>query len=250
MGQYLEGKDIKTFIAVFLVAFVASVPLNFLLIFTHEGGHGLLILPAIILNRGLPETPSQEEGSTRAAELKGNPFTKFPPAVILFFLCFPLGVASDAFLSYLSLKAMKKLNVATLTGTVTRAILLSLSILALSSALENLLAGADFSFIWEAVGFPYEAPWLRTMLTVVSFVGFPGLLVIKGTVPLPEAAGAATGAFAGTWIFLTFMMEHVYPILMANFWWLFVVGTPVFILVAAALLKMAKANARQGEITA
>ena len=61
--------------------------LAFVTMFSHEGGHGIIVVPAIILNREIPKLPI--EG------MQENPFRNFPLGIFSLFLSFPLGVVAN-----------------------------------------------------------------------------------------------------------------------------------------------------------
>ena len=51
--------NVKVLLLIFFTVIIAAPPLTFVGIFAHEGGHGLLVVPAIILNHEIPEMPKR-----------------------------------------------------------------------------------------------------------------------------------------------------------------------------------------------
>ena len=98
--QFLRNslkKDNLLLLGLVVCTTFAVVPiLSFITVFAHEGGHGLLIVPAIILNREIPVMPMSEESKQGA--LQENPFQNFPIGIFSLFLSFPLGVMANGIL--------------------------------------------------------------------------------------------------------------------------------------------------------
>ena len=222
-------KGIKALLLMFLIAIIAAPPLTLIGIFAHQGGHAFFIVPAIILNRHIPETDGP-------VNYERNPFPNFPEAIYLFYLSFPLGVVAEGILSYLSYKNAKLYRFSSRKrGIILLAIFLSFCIINLEAALSNLF-GQDFAFIWQGIGFPYDAHWLRYLIAIVAYVVFPLFWgVKKGGFDLDETLTVSAGAYAGSILVNMFILDPLQGILMANFWWVFIAGLPIFITAVVAL---------------
>jgi len=222
-------KSIKALLLMFLIVIIAAPPLTFVGIFAHQGGHGLLIVPAIILNRHIPETDG-------TGNYERNPFTNFPEAIYLLYLSFPLGVAADGILTYLSYRNAKLYRFSSRKlGITLLAIFLSFCIMNLEAALSNLF-GQDFASIWQGIGFPYDADWLRYFIAIVAYVVFPLFLGIKkGGFDIDKALTVSAGTYVGSIIVSMFILDPLQGILTASFWWVFIAGLPIFIIAVVAL---------------
>jgi len=222
-------KGIRTLLLMFLIVIVAAPPLTLVSFFAHQGGHAFFIVPAIVLNRHIPETDG-------AANYERNPFPNFPEAIYLFYLGFPLGVVADGILSYLSYKNAKLYRFSTWKrGIILSAIFLSFCIMNLEAALSNLF-GQDFAFMWQGVGFPYDADWLHYFIGIVTYVVFPLFLgVKKGGFDIEKALTVSAGTYAGSILANMFIFDYLPGILTENFWWVFIAGLLIFITAVVAL---------------
>ena len=238
--EAFKQENIKVLLLMFSTVIVAAPPLTFVGIFAHEGGHGLLVVPAIVLNREIPEMSMVEEGATEAETREWKPFPNFPTAIFLVFLSFPLGVIANGLLSYLSYKNSKRYRFSsTKGGIILLAIFLSFCIQNFDGALRNFFA-QDFAFVWEGIGFPYDSDWFRYSIKIVSYLVFPLFLVTKKKFAIDKTLTVSAGAYAGSILVGTFIFVPLSGMLMANFWWLFIVGLPVFIASAVVLWRLQK----------
>lgn len=222
-------KGIRTLLLMFLIVVIAATPLTLAGVFAHYGGHAFFIVPAIVLNRHIPETDG-------AVSYERNPFPNFPEAIYLFYLSFPLGVVADGMLSYLSYKNAKLYRFSTWKRRVILlAIFLSFCIMNLEAALSNLF-GQDFAFMWQGVGFPYDADWLHYFIGIVAYVVFPLFLGIKkGGFDLEKSLTVSAGTYAGSILANVFIFDYLQGMLTENFWWVFMAGLPIFITAVVAL---------------
>jgi len=238
--ETFQKENIKLLLSIFFMVIIAAPPLTFVGIFAHEGGHGLLVVPAIVLNRKIPEMPTVEEGATEAETREWNPFPNFPAGIFLFSLSFPLGVIANGILSYLSYKNSKRYRFSsTKGGIILLAIFLSFCIQNYNGALSNFFA-QDFAFIWEGIGFPYDADWFRYLIKIISYLVFPLFLVTKKKFAIDKTLTVSAGTYAGSVLVGTFIFVPLQGILMADFWWLFIVGLPVFVTSAVVLWRLQK----------
>lgn len=220
------------FIVIIVAPFLCSVS-----IFAHEGGHGILVVPAIILNREIPEMPTVTEAETH----EWNPFPNFPAGIFLMFLSFPLGIVANGLLSYLSYKNAKRYRTSLIRKDVIfLAIFLSFCIMNFSSVLSNFF-GQDFAFMWEGIGFPYESIWFRYLIKIISYLVFPLFLATRKNFDIARILTVSVGTFAGSIVTLTFIFKPLHGMLMANFWWLFIIGLPVLIISVVTLWRLQKA---------
>ena len=235
LTDFIRERSVKTLLLMFLIVIIAATPLTFVGIFAHEGGHGLLVVPAIILNREIPETPSVEGETNGTENHEWNPFSNFPAGILLFFLSFPLGIIASGILSYLSYKDAKLYCTSSKKRSIILlAIFLSFCIMNFSGVLTNFF-GQDFAFIWQGIGFPYDADWFRYPIKIVIYVVFPLFLGIKKGFDIGKTLTVSAGTYAGSTLAKMFIFEPLQGMLIANFWWLFIVGLPVFITAVVAL---------------
>ena len=171
-----------------------------------------------------------------AADYERNPFQNFPEDIYLFYLSFPLGVVANGILSYLSYKNAKLYRFSSRKrGIILLVIFLSFCIMNLEAALSNLF-GQDFAFMWQAIGFPYNADWLRHFIAIVAYVVFPLFLGIKkGGFDIEKALTVSAGTYAGSILLNIFIFDPLLGILTENFWCVFMAGLPIFITAAVAL---------------
>lgn len=220
---------LEALLEIFVV--IVSVPfLAFISMFAHEGGHGLFIVPAIIINGEIPEIPST--GSTE------NPFHNFPLGILSLFLSFPLGVMANALLLILAYRNAKLYRITTSKYDLALfTVFLSFSILNFGAILTNFF-GPDFSFIIkDFLGFPSDEEWFRIGLRLITFTAFPGILVIKVSFDLRKVLIITTSTYLVNYITVELIANPLTSILLRNFWWLFIFGLPVLISVTIILLR-------------
>jgi len=228
----------KELILIFFIVIIVAPFLCSVSIFAHEGGHGVLVVPAIILNR---EIPNMEEDVTEAETHEWNPFQNFPAGIFLMFLSFPLGIVANGLLSYLSYKNAKRYRSSLIRKDVIfLAIFLSFCIMNFKSMLGNFF-GQDFAFIWKGIGFPYESDWLRYVIKIISYLAFPLFLATKKDFNIFRMLIVSGGTFVGSIVTLTFIFKPLHGMLMANFWWLFIIGLPILIITVVILWRLQKA---------
>ncbi len=211
-----------------VVAAALAIPLSFVNLFGHEGGHGLLVVPAILLNREVPVIGGEGE----------NPFRNFPPAALFFMLSFPLGVMADALVAWLAYRnARRYRQPASLRGMFLLALCLGLATMTAKSALSNLLTGQDFSFLWRALHLPFPGnDALGWAIKAVAYLGLPLYLGLHKGFALPQALFVGIGAYGGGYLAGTWFLPGLAPWLMGHFFWLFIIGLPVLLVEVAALL--------------
>ncbi|MFX0151735.1 MAG: hypothetical protein ACFFAJ_13185, partial [Candidatus Hodarchaeota archaeon] len=132
-------QSIKGLILIFCMTILVVPFLVFICMFAHEGGHGIIIVPAIILNMEIPEVPS--EG------MQENPFKNFSLGILSLFLAFPLGILTNGVLLYLSYKNARNYRCYdSKKGLFLMTLFVSFSILNLAAIFTNFF-GQDFAFI-------------------------------------------------------------------------------------------------------
>jgi hypothetical protein len=89
--------------------------------------------------------------------------------------------------------------------------------------------GEDFAFIWEGIGFSYDAVWFRYFIKIVIYVVFPLFLGVKKGFDIGKTLTVSVGTYTGSTLAKMFIFEPLLEILIMNFWWMFMVGLPVFI---------------------
>jgi len=209
---------------------IIAVPLSFVNFFEHEGGHGVLVVPAIALNGEIPAVGVEGE----------NPFKNFPAAAILFLLSVPLGVLADGLVCLLSYRnARRYRNPANMQQAFLSALFLAFSLMTLKSALSNLLTGEDFSFIWIALGLPFHGnEILGYAIRAMAFLVFPIYLSLKRGFWLIESLAISIGALIGSYLAGAWLLPLMSDWLMAHFFWLFLIGLPVFVTVTLVLWRL------------
>ena len=225
--------SIKTLLELLVVSgtlFMILPILAFVTMFSHEGGHGIIVVPAIILNREIPNVPI--EG------MQENPFRNFPLGIFSLILAFPLGVVANGFLSYLSIKNAKQYqNTKTLKELFFLAIFLSFCILNFSGILTNVF-GQDFAFITENIlGIPSDEQWFRDILRIISYIIFPLFLAKKYQFGIDKMVVISGTTYLGYILVVELLVPPLAPILMANFWWLFIFGLLILIGTMTVLIK-------------
>lgn len=216
---------------VVLVMVTAAAPgLTFITVFAHEGGHGLLIVPAIILNGQIPDIPAEE------SEQNWNPFLNFPAGVLLFLLSFPLGVVANGLISWRAYENARPFRILSqsLPRTLVMGVFLSLCIMNFKSVLSNVF-GQDFSFVWEFLHVPYQEDVFRFFLKAGAFLGLPAYMVIKEKANSTFVTAVSAGTFSGSYLTGRLLFEPLQDEMMAHFWWLFIAGLPVFVVTAIVL---------------
>jgi len=221
---------IKLILTLFVSALIIAFPLPIVNLFEHEGGHGVLVVPAILLNGEIPTIGVEGE----------NPFKNFPAAAILFILSFPLGVLADGLVCYLSYSNAKRYRTfANMQQGFLFILLLALSFITLKSSLSNLLTGEDFSFIWNTLGLPFHGnEILGYVIRAIAFSVFPIYLSLKRSFRLTESLAISVGTFIGSYTAGVWLLPLMSGWLMTHFFWLFLIGLPVFGTVALALWRL------------
>ncbi|MGC1120715.1 MAG: hypothetical protein WBA22_06440 [Candidatus Methanofastidiosia archaeon] len=215
---------------ILLVVIAAAPALTCITIFAHEGGHGLLIVPAILLNGQIPDMPTEQ------SEQNWNPFPNFPAGIVLFFLSFPLGVVANGLISWLAYKNAHPFRLLSQSPAknVLMGVFLSLCIMNFKSVLSNVF-GQDFSFVWEFLHFPYQQDVFRNLLKVGAFLVFPAYVVIKKKADGILVATVSAGTFFGSYLTGRLLFEPLQDEMMTHFWWLFITGLPVLIITVVVL---------------
>ncbi|NHJ02321.1 MAG: hypothetical protein EAX86_09320 [Candidatus Heimdallarchaeota archaeon] len=225
--------SIESYFSLLLIFFMLLpiVPLiAFINMFAHEGGHGLVIVPAIIINQEIPGVPT--EG------MQENPFKKFPMGIFSLILAFPLGIIANGVLLYLAIKNILLIrNYESIKELIQFSILLSFSILNFSAILTNFF-GSDFAFlVKDILQVPIEEQWFKYTLRIISYLVFPILLTILQDLELEKILIIIVATYLSNQITVELIVPLVTPLLMVNFWWLFIIGLPVLIIVMLFLIK-------------
>ncbi|MFX0185136.1 MAG: hypothetical protein ACFE95_18800 [Candidatus Hodarchaeota archaeon] len=204
--------------------------LTFITMFSNEGGHGMIIVPAIILNREIPEVPI--EG------VQKNPFTNFPLGIFSLFLAFPFGVIANGFLTYLSAKNAKQYrNSKTMKELVLYTVFISFCILNFSGIINNFF-GQDFAFIMKDIlKIPSEEEWFKFIQRIIIYTAFPLFLAKKYQLEIDKILVISGTTYLGYYaIVVELIVPPLAPILMANFWWLFIFGLLILACTTAILI--------------
>ncbi|MFX0085567.1 MAG: hypothetical protein ACFFAU_07830 [Candidatus Hodarchaeota archaeon] len=214
--------------------------LVFITMFSHEGGHGIIVVPAIILNREIPEVPTES--------LQENPFRNFPLGIFSLLLAFPLGIVANGILSYLSIKnAQKYRNGESKKGLFLLSVFIGFCILNLGGILTNFF-GQDFSFIIQDIlKIPSNEQWFKYLLRIITYIGFPLFLVIKYRFKIDQMLVISGTTYLGYIAVVEMIVPHIAPILMANFWWLFIIGLLVLISTITILIKNIELRVKKSE---
>ncbi|MFX0124369.1 MAG: hypothetical protein ACFFAE_12075 [Candidatus Hodarchaeota archaeon] len=214
--------------------------LVFITMFSHEGGHGLIVVPAIMLNREIPELPI--EG------MQENPFKNFPLGIFSLVLAFPLGIVANGFLSFLSLKnAQQYRNSETMKELFIFASFISFCILNLGGILTNFF-GQDFAFIIQDImKIPCDEQWFRIILRIIIYIVFPLFLAKKYQFKADKIFVITGTTYLGYTIVVELIVPPLTPILMDNFWWLFIIGLLVLICTMIILMKNIESVAPKSE---
>ncbi|MGC1120712.1 MAG: hypothetical protein WBA22_06420 [Candidatus Methanofastidiosia archaeon] len=56
----MRSSSLLNAMLILLVIIAAAPALTFITVFAHEGGHGLLTVPAILLNGQMPDMPTEQ----------------------------------------------------------------------------------------------------------------------------------------------------------------------------------------------
>ncbi len=227
--KFGDMDDIRELIQIFVIALIVSSVLLFVDILAHEGGHGLLVVPAIILNGAVPESPLLNSGGP------WNPFVNFPGAALLFVMSFPLGILANGILALLSYKnALIYQDFTERRNVVLFTVFLSFAIINLYSVLVNFF-GADFSFVWTGIGFPYETTLFRYLIRVIGFILLPLYIGFEKRLSLPATLATSLASFVGYTLTAEFVVTLLYESLMLFYWWLFIIGLPTFLILVLIL---------------
>ncbi|MFX1255296.1 MAG: hypothetical protein ACFFCZ_27085 [Promethearchaeota archaeon] len=216
----LSLDNLKVLIIVSCTLLVSVPFLAFICMFAHEGGHGIIIVPAILLNGEIPEVPS--------AGMQENPFRNFPLGILSLFFAFPLGIIANGALLYLSYKnARINRNYKSKKELLLLIIFMSFCILNFGAILTNFF-GADFSFIIkDALKLPADEQWFRSVLRIITYLVFPVVLAAKKEFEMDKMLVISLTTYLTNLIVVEVLVPPLSPILMANFWWLFIIGLPV-----------------------
>ena len=213
----------RRLLGAFVLTFAASTPLFFLLILIHEGGHGLLLVPAMIL--GAP------------------PFTN--SLLILLILSIPLGNAAVAVVSWLAYKSANRCkNPGSSNATTCFTLLFSLFLMTFNFFWIDLITGEDFALnFWEPLGIPLYANWpLQLIISLFSHVAFPAYLIMEKSFGPELVIGISAGTGAGILMCLNHVVPPIAPILRENFFLLVTIGFPVFPLSVWVLHRLSRAR--------
>jgi len=201
---------------------LAVVPfLVFISMCAHEGGHGLIVVPAIILNMEIPEVPS--EG------MQENPFRNFPLGIFSLFLAFPLGIMANGVLLYLSYKnARIYRNYDSKKDLFLLILFTSFCVINLAAIFTNFF-GQDFAFILKDVlNFLSDEQWFKYFLRFITYFVFPVFLATHKEFEIDKSIVISVTAYLTNMVVVELIVPPLVPILMSNFWWLFIVGLPIF----------------------
>jgi hypothetical protein len=225
----MKSNSLVNSMVILVVVMAAAPALTCITVLAHEGGHGLLIVPAILLNGQMPDLPTEQSENW-------NPFPNFPAGVLLFFLSFPLGVVANGVISWLAYKNAHPFRFLSQSPVknILMGIFLSLCIMNFKSVLSNIF-GQDFSFAWESLNFPYQQDAFRNLLKVGAFLVLPAYIVMKEKADCTLVAAASAGTFFGSYLTGTLLLEPLQDEMMINFWWLFILGLPVLIITVVVL---------------
>ena len=230
--------EIENFLFEIVLISIISILLfpiiKILVMLGHEGGHGIVVVPAIIMNLELPLKITEN--------MNKNPFTNFPLGIFSLLLSFPLGVLANILMFYLSYKLLLDLkNDKKINSKIFINQLIIFCLLNLKGIFNNLL-GSDFSIIFvDLLHLPMKNPLITFMIQLFVFIIFPVILFIKKVDPI----------FISLTALLTFILNNLFseiivpiiaPILMEFFWWLFIIGLIVFISIVIGLKFSLKRN--------
>lgn len=195
----------------FALTSVASPPLFFLLILIHEGGHGLLLVPAMIL--GAP------------------PFTN--SLIILLILSIPLGNAAVGIVSWLAFKNANRYKKPQSFKAMTFfTLLFSLFLIAFDFFWVDLITSEDFALnLWQPLlGIPlYNNRPLQLIISSLSHICFPAYLIVKRSFDPQLVTGISAGTGAGTLLCINLVISPITRILRDNLLLLVAAGLPVFL---------------------
>jgi hypothetical protein len=209
--------------------------------FSHEGGHGIIVVPAIILNQEIPKIPI--EG------MQENPFRNFPLGIFSLFLAFPLEIAANGFLLYLSLQNAKQYrNSKTMKELFLLSIFLSFCILNFSGILTNFF-GQDFAFIIKDIlKVPADEQWFRSIMRILVYIVFPLFLTRKYQFKIDKMLIISGTTYLGYYtILVDIILPPLAPIFMTNFWWLFIIGLIILIGTMTLLIRNIEPVAKRVE---
>lgn len=235
----MKSSSLANSMVILVVVMAAAPALTCITVLAHEGGHGLLIVPAILLNGRMPDLPTEQSETW-------NPFPNFTAGILLFFLSFPLGVVANGVISWLAYENAHPFRF--LSQSQARNILvgifLSLCIMNFKSVLSNIF-GQDFSFVWESLNFPYQQDVFRNLLKVGAFLVLPAYIVIKEEADCIYVAAVSLGTFLGSYLTGKLLLEPLQDEMMTHFWWLFILGLPVLIITVVVLWRRVRNQKKQ-----
>lgn len=249
VNKIIKENSLLKYILLVLLLILLNPIFTITNILCHEGGHGIFVLPAIILNREIPEPPKVQgyEGGI----YDENPFKNFPLAAVLCVLSFPLGTLADLLLFIFSYKLAKDYykKAGRFKYLFISSMFLSLSLIFFSSMVTNLFLGADFSFIWEGIGFPMKLPLLEVFFNyIVPYILLPLYLIIKKRFEVLQIISVVLAIYIGSEISFKLVVNPFYEMFMRNIWYLFIIGTSLLILVLLFFNMLLKNLERGGLI--
>ena len=207
--------DLRWLLGTFFSTFALSTPLFLFLILIHEGGHGLLLVPAMILNRGAP------------------PFTNFPSAIILLVLSIPLGNIAVGVVSWLAFKNASRYKKFRSFNEMTRfTSFFSLFLITFNIFWIDLVTGEDFALnFWEPLGIPlYSNTMLQLIISLFSHVILPAHLVMKKSFNLQMVFSISAGIGVGTLFSINYFYSFFATMLRDHYFVLVTVGLPAFLI--------------------
>jgi len=209
--------------------------------FAHEGGHGLVIVPAIILNREIPVVPT--EG------MQENPFKNFPLGIFSLFLAFPLGIMANGVLLYLSSRNIKQnCHYHTKEDIILLSVFTAFCLLNLSAVFTNLF-GQDFAFIIrDILKIPTEDAWFKSILRISTYIIIPLVIAVWKGFAIDRILTISLSTYFANMVTVETFVPLLAPILMTSFWWLFIIGLPVFISTGVIIFKIHEFGENKDEI--
>ena len=174
-GKNSTESEIENFLfEIILISIICilSFPIIMILVMLgHEGGHGIVVVPAIILNLELPLKITEN--------MNQNPFTNFPLGIFSLLLSFPLGVLANILMFYLSYKLILELkNDKKISSKIFINLLIIFCLLNLKGIFNNLL-GSDFSIIFvDLLHLPIKNSLITFMIQLFVFFIFTVMFYI------------------------------------------------------------------------
>ena len=227
-ANFLSNVISKRLLGAFALTFVASTPLFFLLILIHEGGHGLLLVPAMILNQG-------------------PPFTNSSLGITLILLSIPLGnvvVGVTSWLAFKNVNCYKKS--ASVNAMIPFTFLFALFLITFNFFWLDLITGEDFALnFWEPLGLPlYANRPLQLLISLFSHVFFPAYLIIKRPFDPQLVVGVSAGTGVGTLMCINYIIPPIVTILRNHLFLLVTVGLPVLLFSVWVLHRLSRYTLR------